>query len=250
MKKEVLLQSSFRLIFMLLLVVKSVDAQINNDLEGWSAVEIDLKATKKLSFSIAEHLRLRNDITSIKNYFTQLKVNYEVLKNFELGSGIRYITVNDDVGNKQGLESFFRYQFDASYTQKINKIGVLLRLRYQNKNQLGMSEEEGDIAQEFIRTRIGLGYKIKAVKLVVRLFAEHFNQPNNSKLEHTETRTRFTLKLSRKFKKLGAFTVYYGIQENNLNRWNYQISDVSKIPKNTTKSILGFKYSYTIDFTK
>ena len=65
MKKEVLLQSSFRLIFMLLLVVKSVDAQINNDLEGWSAVEIDLKATKKLSFSIAEHLRLRNDITSI-----------------------------------------------------------------------------------------------------------------------------------------------------------------------------------------
>ena len=40
---------------------------------------------------------------------------YEVLKNFELGGGIRYITRNDDVGNKQGLESFFRYQFDASY---------------------------------------------------------------------------------------------------------------------------------------
>ena len=63
-----------------------------------------------------------------------------------------------------------------------------------------MSEEEGDIAQEFIRTRIGLRYKIKTVKLNVRLFAEHFNQPNNSKLEHTETRTRYTLKLSRKFK--------------------------------------------------
>ena len=218
--------------------LSSIHAQSNPDLEGWSAVEIDLKATKKLSFSVSEHLRSRNDISTVKNYFTQIKAKYEVLKNFELGGGIRYITRNDDVGNKQDLESFFRYQFDASYSQKINKIGVLLRLRYQNKNQLGMSEEEGDIAQEFIRTRIGLRYKIKAVKLNVRLFAEHFNQPNNSKLEHTETRTRYTLKLSRKFKKIGKFNVLYGIEKNNLNQ------DI------TNKSILGFKYAYTIDFTK
>ena len=229
---------SFALIVFSILSVQMTIAQNNSDLEGWSSVGLNLKATKKLSFSVSEHLRSRNDISTVKNYFTQIKANYEVLKNFELGGGIRYITRNDDVGNKQGLESFFRYQFDASYTQKINKIGVLLRLRYQNKNQLGISEEEGDIAQEFIRTRIGLGYKIKAVKLNVRLFAEHFNQPNNSKLEHTETRTRYTLKLSRKFKKIGAFTVFYGIQENNLNQ------------EKTNKSFLGLKYAYTIDFTK
>ena len=229
---------SFALIVFSTLSVQMTIAQNNSDLEGWSSVGLNLKATKKLSFSVSEHLRSRNDISTVKNYFTQIKANYEVLKNFELGGGIRYITRNDDVGNKQGLESFFRYQFDASYTQKINQIGVLLRLRYQNKNQLGISEEEGDIAQEFIRTRIGLRYKIKAVKLNVRLFAEHFNQPNNSKLEHTETRTRYTLKLSRKFKKIGAFTVFYGIQENNLNQ------------EKTNKSFLGLKYAYTIDFTK
>jgi len=229
---------AFALIVFSTLSVQMTVAQNNSDLEGWNSVGLDLKASKKLSFSIEEHLRLRNDISTVKNYFTQIKANYEVLKNFELGGGIRYITRNDDVGNKQGLESFFRYQFDASYSQKIEKVAVLFRLRYQNKNQLGMSEEEGDIAQEFIRTRIGLGYKIKAVKLNVRLFAEHFNQPNNSKLEHTETRTRYTLKLSRKFKKIGAFTVFYGIQENNLNQ------------EKTNKSFIGFKYAYKIDFTK
>ncbi len=229
---------AFVLIIFSIFSTQMIIAQNNSDLEGWSSIGLNLKATKKLSFSVSQHLRSRNDISTVKNYFTQIKANYEVLKNFELGGGIRYITKNDDVGKKQGLESFFRYQFDASYTQKINKIGVLLRLRYQNKNQLGLSEEEGDIAQEFIRTRIGLRYKIKAVKLNVRLFAEHFNQPNNSKLEHTETRTRYTLKLSRKFKKIGNFTVFYGIQENNLNQ------------DKTNKSFLGFKYAYTIDLTK
>ena len=118
--------------------LSSIYAQNDLDLEGWSAVEIDLKATKKLSFSIAEHLRLRNDITTVKNYFTQVKVNYELFKNFELGGGVRYITNNDDVGNIQGNESLFRYQFDAVFNQKIDKVRVSFRLRFQNKNELSL----------------------------------------------------------------------------------------------------------------
>ena len=238
MKTEMLLQSSFRLILMLLLVVNSVDAQISNDLEGWSAVELNLKATKKLSFSVAEHLRFRNDISTVKNYFTQIKVNYEILKNLELVAGVRYITKNDDVGGQQGYDPFFRYQFDAAYRHKIEKVDLFFRLRYQNKNQLGRSESEGDVAKEFIRTRFGVGYKIKPLKLTLRVFAEHFNQPTNSKIEQNETRMRYTLKLNRRFKKIGAFTVFYGIQNNS-------VGDVK-----TKKSFLGLKYAYKIDFTK
>ncbi|MGB1324228.1 MAG: DUF2490 domain-containing protein [Flavobacteriaceae bacterium] len=238
MKTEMLLQSSFRLILMLLLVVNSVDAQNDNDLEGWSAVELNLKATKKLSFSVAEHLRFRNDISTVKNYFTQIKVNYEILKNLELGAGVRYITKNDDVGGQQGYDPFFRYQFDAAYRHKIEKVDLFFRLRYQNKNQLGRSESEGDVAKEFIRTRFGVGYKIKPLKLTLRVFAEHFNQPTNSKIEQSETRMRYTLKLNRRFKKIGAFTVFYGIQNNS-------VGDVK-----TKKSFLGLKYAYKIDFTK
>ena len=238
MKTEMLLQSSFRLILMLLLVVNSVDAQNDNDLEGWSAVELNLKATKKLSFSVAEHLRFRNDISTVKNYFTQIKVNYEILKNLELGAGVRYITKNDDVGGQQGYDPFFRYQFDAAYRHKIEKVDLFFRLRYQNKNQLGRSESEGDIAKEFIRSRFGVGYKIKPLKLTLRVFAEHFNQPTNSKIEQSETRMRYTLKLNRRFKKIGSFTLFYGIQNNS-------VGDVK-----TKKSFLGLKYAYKIDFTK
>ena len=91
---------AFVLIVFSTLSIQMTIAQNNSDLEGWSSVGLNLKATKKLSFSISEHLRSRNDISTVKNYFTQIKANYEVLKNFELGGGIRYITRNDDVGNK------------------------------------------------------------------------------------------------------------------------------------------------------
>jgi hypothetical protein len=76
------------------------------------------------------------------------------------------------------------------------------------------------------------------LKLNLKLFAELFNQPSNSKIEDKETRYRYTLKLSRKFKKIGTFTVFYGIQENEVAQ------------SKTKKSFLGFKYAYRIDFTQ
>merc|ERR1711965_447498 len=119
MKRSITGLYSLPLIALILFTTTSFYGQDNEDLEGWSAIELNLKATDKLFFSVSEHLRYRNDISSLKNYFTQIKVNYELFNNFELGGGVRYITDNDDVGNKQGHEYMFRYQFDAVFKQKI-----------------------------------------------------------------------------------------------------------------------------------
>ena len=228
----------FALIILATLSAQITIAQNDSDLEGWSSVGIDLQATKKLSFSVSEHLRSRNNITTVKNYFTQFKVNYEVLKNFEIGGGLRYITKNDDVGKKQGLESFFRYQFDASFKHKIKTITVVLRLRYQNKHQLGFSESEGDIPKEHMRFRIGLGYKIKPIKLDLKLFGELFNETESLNSDGGFNRYRYTFRVSKKIKKIGTFALFYGIQDDTFEGIK------------TKKSILGFKYSYAIDFTK
>ena len=79
-------------------------AQSSNDLEGWSSVQLNVRASEKIAFSISEHLRYRNDITTVSTYFTQVEGSYEVVKDFELGVGVRFIKKNDDVGKKQGLE--------------------------------------------------------------------------------------------------------------------------------------------------
>jgi len=55
-------------------------AQNSDDLEGWSAVQLDVRASKKMTFSVSEHLRYRNDITTVSTYFTQIETNYEVIK--------------------------------------------------------------------------------------------------------------------------------------------------------------------------
>ena len=43
----------------------SISAQNDNDLEGWSAVELNLKATKKLSFSVASEVSKQKSIGTL-----------------------------------------------------------------------------------------------------------------------------------------------------------------------------------------
>jgi hypothetical protein len=175
----------------------------------------------------------------MKNYFTQVKVNYSLFKKLSLSGGVRYITKNDDVGNIQGNKYYFRYQFDASFDQKIAKNLVLsLRLRYQNKNQLGLSEDEGDNAIEYTRFRAGLETRLKPLKLNLKLFAELFNEHQGVDENNGFNRQRFTLKLNRKFKDFGTFGVFYALQD-----------DTSK-PIKSSKSIVGFKYTYRLNLTK
>lgn len=221
-----------------LLLTPFLFGQETNDMEGWSSIELDVKANKNLSFSVSEHLRYRNDITTLKNYFTQAKVQYELFKNFEIGAGIRYITNNDDTGNIQGYEPLFRYQFDAVFSDQIDEVTVLFRLRYQNKNELGFSESEGDIPVEYTRYRIRFDYRIKALKLNAKLSGEVFNEAKTTDSNGGFNRHRYTLRISRKFKNFGTVAMFYANQ-----------SDYSTNTKKN-KSIIGFKYSYRLNLSK
>ena len=234
----------FPVLVFLLLTSNIIVAQNSNDLEGWSSVQLDMKASKKITFSVSEHLRYRNDITTMSTYFTQLESHFEVLKDFELGGGVRFIKKNDDIGKKQGIESHFRYQLDASFKHDINKIGMSYRLRYQNKNELGFSEDEGDIAKEQLRLMFGVDYKLLPVNITFKLKAEFFNTFVNKTVGNKINRQRFTLSASRKFKNFGKIALFYRIQDD----LNVELKNDTK--GTVSKSILGFKYVYSLDFRK
>jgi hypothetical protein len=240
------------IIFLCSTQLSAQESKDSKDLEGWSAVQIDVKATENLSFSISEHLRYKDDISTLSSYFTQLETSYEIFKDFELGGGVRFIKKNDDIGKKQGIESHFRYQIDASYKHKVKLLNLSYRLRYQNKNELGFSEEEGDIAKEQLRFMTAIGYKLDPFGIVFKLKAELFTTLSKKEMEDANgadfiadadikkvNRNRFTIMASRKFKTIGRLAVFYRIQE-----------DINTVEDNRSKSILGFKYTYSLDFTK
>ena len=68
MKRSITGLFSPPLIALIIFTSTSFYAQDTEDLEGWSAIELDLKASDKLSFSVSEHLRYRNDISTLRNY--------------------------------------------------------------------------------------------------------------------------------------------------------------------------------------
>ena len=217
-------------------IVQNSYAQNLSDTEGWSSIEVGLNISNKLSFSVSEHLRYRNNISTMSSYFTQLETSYEIFKDFNLGGGVRFIRKNDDVGNIQGLETHFRYQFEINYKHDLKMLTLFYRLRYQHKNELGLPKEEVNIPNEYIRFRMGLGYKLNDLGIGLRLKGELFNQIQKENLENGFNRYRLSFETYKKFKNFGKITIFYGFQKN-FNRLELK-----------TKSIFGLKYKYSFDF--
>ena len=175
-----------------------ITQSIYKGLEGWAIAEVSLKITKKFSVDLAQHVRQKYDISLLDKYFTQVGFNYELFKDFKVALKGRFISDNDTEGNIQGIDSKFRYQTDISYKHDVGIVDLTYRLSYQNSNELGMP----DIPNQYARFRTGINYKIKAIKTVVKIEGELFNQFQKDNQDNGNNLYRLTMKLNRKIKKI------------------------------------------------
>ena len=209
------------------------------DVEFWSSVGVQYSVHKDFKIVLKEHLRLKENATTTDTYFTELMLEYELFRDFEIGLGFRHITKNDNQGKKQGYENHFRYNIDLSYKYDFNRITVSHRIRYQNKNQLGVNEVEGDLVLQGVRIKSGLKYDIKNTPLTPSFSLEIFNRfTKNDRFRIRNYKTskyRLTYGLSYKWEKIGKFRVFYR-QENNI---------IQTLPKNI--GIVGLNYVYVIN---
>ncbi|MEO9569829.1 MAG: DUF2490 domain-containing protein [Polaribacter sp.] len=223
----------FMLIIAMLFVGKNY-AQTDADLALWNTVGVEYKLNNKWSFGLEEQFRLKEDISAVDNYFTQLSADYKLFKGFSVGLGVRFIRDNDNKGNIQGYENHFRYQFDVMYKHEIKDFKIGYRLRYQNKNELGISYDEGDYANQNIRFKTSLEYNIKNWKLDPKFSAEIFNKFQEGE-ENGFNKYRLTLGTDYKTKNFGKIGVFYRYQK----ELNVDFPDSS--------NIIGLKYIYTIN---
>lgn len=202
-----------------------------SDLELWTGAELNYQATDKLSLGLEQQLRLRNNASEVDQYFTEFNLKKEVNKSFYYSLGFRYIRDNDQQGDIQAYENNFRYNLDLGYKQNINKLKLNYRLRYQRRNELGISIAEGDEPRNYMRLKVGADYKIKNWKLDPSFSTELFYNMNQGE---GFDKFRLTLGTKYKIKKVGALLPFYRLER--------ELG--ATYPKNTY--ILGFKFIYNI----
>lgn len=226
-------QSIVKLLLIITVLFTSKNyAQTDSDWASWNTIGVEYKLNKKWSFGLEEQVRLKENISVVDNYFTQLSADYKLFKGFKLGAGVRYIRDNDNQGNIQGYENHFRFQIDAMYKHEINDFKIGYRLRYQNKNELGVSYDEGDYANQNIRFKTSLEYNIKNWKLDPKFSAEIFNRFQEGK-ENGFNKYRLTLGTDYKVKNFGKLGVFYRFEK----ELNVDFPE--------TKNIIGLNYTYT-----
>lgn len=201
------------------------------DFEFWSGVELKYKINKKWSATLEEQLRLRDNAKNVDIYFTELGLNYKFDKHFDLGFNGRFIRDNDDFGKIQGYENHFRWNADLSYSHKISDFDFKYRFRYQTKNELGISELQGDIPSNVVRFKYGVDYNFKSWKLDPEFSTEIFKetQPDNE-----FDKIRFTLGTTYKTKSYGDIGAFYRMEK-----------ELTGLYPKTT-NIVGIKYKYNL----
>jgi hypothetical protein len=183
-------------------------SQTESDFQTWSAIELEYKLNKKWDFTLEGQWRLKENITVTDQYFIQLAAEYELFKNMEMGIGLRYIRDNDTRGNIQGFEDHFRWHIDAAYSYKIKRFKVKHRIRYQNKDELGIGISEGDYIKHRLRFKSNLEYDFKKWKLDPKFSAEIFHRFEQGR-QNEFYKYRLSIGTSYKIKQVGKFGLYY-----------------------------------------
>jgi hypothetical protein len=198
------------------------------DLESWTSAQFKYKPSKKWTLSLQEQLRLKDNSSTVSEFFTEGGIKRNLENNFSIGLGLRYIRENDDQGKVQGYENHFRWNADVQYKHDIERFKLKYRLRYQSKSEMGSD----DLATNTLRLKAGVGYNIKKWKLDPEISGELFSRTGTLS---EPVKYRLTAGTSYETKSFGEFGAYYRMEQELPN------STYSKLT-----NIIGVKYSYTL----
>jgi hypothetical protein len=207
---------------------------VTSDFESWISAGIRLKVHKKWSFELSEGLRLEKNSTQIDQYFTNLGIGYAPFKFIEFGAGFRFAQFNED---EDGYAPHYRINVDVAFKHKLERFSFNYRLRYQFRNELGVTSTEGDYFKHGFRLRAKASYNIKKIPLEPSLSVEMFNQYEKYTLPFFD-KLRVTAALAYDFKKFGKLKLFYSLEQ----------EVFTSYPKTT--SIVGLGYVYTIKIKK
>jgi hypothetical protein len=172
-------------------------------------------------------LRLKENSSEIDGYFAEFTGGYEIFKGFRTTLGVRLISKNDNTGKQQGYENYARLHADALYKHTVKRLGLNYRLRYQTRDELGVTNENGDFADQTLRLKIGTEYNFRKWKLDPILSAEIFHENNRNEDEGFD-KFRITFGTEYKFKNWGRLGLFYRY-EREIDKTNPASTDIIRV---------------------
>ncbi|MEW6470105.1 MAG: DUF2490 domain-containing protein [Bacteroidota bacterium] len=225
-----------RLIAAFLLFAGSLTARAQeNDFGMWNTLNLEYKLSQNFSIVACEEFRLKENLSQVNLFYTNIGFSYRINKNFKVSPIYRFIQKRFDDGY-YGLKH--RLMLDLGYKQKLGMIRFGYRARLQGEIAYPGADRLGDVAEYYWRNKFDFKLDINSSRFVPYFGTELRVQLFNPRIrEHQEfgfDRTRLYAGCDYEINDGNTFGLYYLVQ------FDFQQNDP------VTQYILGLEYSLTL----
>ena len=202
----------FSILIILLMANKGFTQVVYPDFGMWNTLSIEKKLSKIISVSIDEEFRLRENLSKINLFYTNLGLNYKFSKKLK-ASFIYRITQKAVDG--RGYDIKHRIMLDVIYKEKLSKKFVFqFRQRAQFENNNIYSSRDGRYIESFLRSKFEIGYNY--TKDIKAYFSEELrfqlHDPRNPESDYGLHRFRHCLGIDYSISNSSTVGVYYLVQ--------------------------------------
>jgi len=143
------------LLLWILLPLAGQDTKVVSDLGLWTGASVEKTFKKDWTLSFKQEVRLKHDISTLNNIFSQAGMRYRLNRNFALEGKYR---ITWDKKAEGDFEIQSRYSFDLRFKGRLDFISIYYRLRYQKEvegmNLLSLDEPY----EKYLRNRLSVRY--------------------------------------------------------------------------------------------
>jgi len=196
--------------------------------ESWSVAEFRYQSSKKFRFGIEQQLRFNENISIFDRTFTELYGRYYFWDDFNFGLAYRYMFLNDNSGQIQGIENHYRWDYFFSHEFKLKRLEFENRIKYQRRKEI-RDKSISCICQtrNYWRFKSEIIYKIKNWKYDPYFSSEIF-LPTNKREKRLHNRYRLALGTSVKISKKQKIRIKY-LFEREIKGWNPEAISIFQI---------------------
>ena len=234
-KNQVMMKKIFISTLLLLSVFSAKLFSQQNDLGMWNTFNFEYKLSKKFSLNATEEFRLKENLSQINLFYTNLGVSYRFNENFKFSPTYRFIQKRFDDG-------FFgmkhRLMLDFSYKHKFGPLNFSTRTRLQGEIAYPNASALWKNIEYYWRQKFDFSFDLNSSR-----FSPYFG---------IETRVQFYTPYIKEFQGFGfSRTRIYAGCDFKINLYNtvgayYLIQNDFQVNDPTTLYIIGLEYSLSL----